>query len=116
MNLQAQTWARARTGVPLLVMVDQEGGNVARLKVGTSLPSALALGETGDPNLDSGRTAHGALGRLMAKLGFNVNLAPVLDFVRSSIDFVYWTTIIRWSTSGRGRNHRRGLCQRSCHL
>lgn len=58
-------------------MVDQEGGNVARLKVRNATPSALALGETNDPELIE---RYGeAMGQLMSKIGFNVNLAPVLD-------------------------------------
>lgn len=86
-NRQAQAWSQAISKVPLLIMVDQEGGNVARLKVGTSLPSALSLGETKDPNLIQDY-AH-ALGLLMCKLGFNVNLAPVLDLSDpQSISFI----------------------------
>lgn len=77
LNRQAQAWARTNTGLPLMIMVDQEGGNVARLKVHRSLPSALALGETKDLTLIE---QYGeALGKLMHQLGFNVNLAPVLD-------------------------------------
>lgn len=86
-NQRVQAWSTAASGVPLLIMVDQEGGSVARLKVGTSLPSALALGETNDPALIRGYGQ--ALGRLMAKLGFNVNLAPVLDLSDpQSISFI----------------------------
>lgn len=77
LNRQAQVWAKENSGIPLFIMVDQEGGNVARLKVRHSLPSALALGETNDPKLIE---SYGeAMGHLMAKIGFNVNLAPVLD-------------------------------------
>lgn len=87
MNQQAQIWAKEATGIPLLIMVDQEGGNVARLKVHRSLPSALALGETRDPQLIE---QYGeALGVLMQQLGFNVNLAPVLDLSDpNSISFI----------------------------
>lgn len=77
LNRQVQAWAKQKTGVPLLIMVDQEGGNVARLKVKGSLPSALALGETKD--LELVQQYGEALGGLMHDLGFNVNLAPVLD-------------------------------------
>ena len=83
LNQRVQTWSK----VPLLIMVDQEGGNVARLKVGTSLPSALSTGETNDPKLILQYAT--ALGSLMAKLGFNVNLAPVLDLSDpQSISFI----------------------------
>src|SRR5687768_11938934 len=64
-------------GVPMFVAVDQEGGNVVRLKSeATILPSAMALGATHDPEL--ARRAGRALGQDLALLGFNMNLAPVL--------------------------------------
>jgi beta-N-acetylhexosaminidase len=65
-------------GVPMFIAVDQEGGNVVRLKRGaTILPSAMALGAANDPEL--ARRAGAALGRDLRLLGFNMNLAPVLD-------------------------------------
>jgi beta-N-acetylhexosaminidase len=65
-------------GVPMFVAVDQEGGNVVRLKKSaTILPSAMALGAANDPEL--ARRAGAALGRDLKLLGFNMNLAPVLD-------------------------------------
>ncbi len=62
---------------PLWVMVDQEGGSVARLKAPfTDGPDLAALGEAGEEAL----YAHGArLGREMLAAGFNWDLAPVLD-------------------------------------
>lgn len=71
---------RSRTvrGVPMFVAVDQEGGNVVRLKKdATILPSAMALGAAADPEL--ARRAGASLGRDLKLLGFNMNLAPVLD-------------------------------------
>lgn len=65
-------------GVPLFVSVDQEGGNVVRLKKhATILPSAMALGAAADPEL--ARRFGQALGRDLRLLGFNMNFAPVLD-------------------------------------
>lgn len=63
---------------PLLVMVDQEGGSVARLKAPfTHGPHARDLGRTGDADR---LRAHGArLGAELLAAGFNWNLAPVLD-------------------------------------
>lgn len=64
--------------LPLFVAVDQEGGNVVRLKQdATILPSAMALGAADDVEL--ARRAGVALGRDLRLLGFNMNLAPVLD-------------------------------------
>lgn len=60
------------------VAVDQEGGNVLRLKDRTTLlPSAMALGATRSPSLAeaSGR----AVGADLRALGFNMDFAPVLD-------------------------------------
>ena len=58
-------------------MIDQEGGVVSRLHVGTSFVSALALGRYNDPEMSEeyGRQT----GLLLRTLGFNTNLAPVLD-------------------------------------
>lgn len=65
-------------GVPMFVSVDQEGGNVVRIKKhATILPSAMALGAAGDPEL--ARRIGQSLGRDLRLLGFNMNFAPVLD-------------------------------------
>ena len=85
-NIESANQVRALIGVlqeaaggGLLVAVDQEGGQVRRLReqVGfPELPSAQALG-TGDPEETrriGGETAGGLL-----NLGFNLNLAPVVD-------------------------------------
>ncbi|OGQ10906.1 MAG: hypothetical protein A2138_01360 [Deltaproteobacteria bacterium RBG_16_71_12] len=65
-------------GVPMFVSVDQEGGNVVRVKKhATILPSAMALGAAGDPDL--ARRIGQSLGRDLRLLGFNMNFAPVLD-------------------------------------
>ena len=63
---------------PLLVMVDQEGGSVARLKGPfTHGPDFSELGLAGD---SSQVFAHGArMGRELVAAGFNWDLAPVLD-------------------------------------
>ena len=62
--------------VPLLVATDQEGGDVIRIRTAIPLPSALALGHT---NPETVERAGLATGRLLKTLGFNMNLAPVLD-------------------------------------
>jgi beta-N-acetylhexosaminidase len=66
------------TRLPMFVAVDQEGGNVVRLKTqAVILPSAMALGAADDPLL--ARRVGQALGRDLVAWGFNMNLAPVLD-------------------------------------
>jgi len=77
LNRQAQLHALKLNGLPLFIMVDQEGGSVARVKTRPPMPSALAMGMTGDDELAT-RMGH-LMGHLLATLGFNFNLAPVLD-------------------------------------
>lgn len=77
LNYRAQLAAIKHSGVPLLIAVDQEGGSVIRIRTSPPLPSALALGATGSPELVHEAGLH--TGRLLKALGFNMNLAPVLD-------------------------------------
>lgn len=65
-------------GLPLFIAVDEEGGQVARMRqVVEAPPAALELGKTDRPELAE-RWAEKTGGRLRA-LGFNVNFAPVAD-------------------------------------
>jgi beta-N-acetylhexosaminidase len=75
--LAAQSRSSSSSRVPLLVATDQEGGDVIRIKTSAPLPSALAFGKTDRPDL--AEASGFATGRLMKTLGFNMNLAPVLD-------------------------------------
>jgi beta-N-acetylhexosaminidase len=72
-----QQAARAGDSPPLLVMIDQEGGDVKRLPQGPPNASPAQLGKGGDENqsLEQGK----ATGSYLRGLGINVNLAPVLD-------------------------------------
>jgi beta-N-acetylhexosaminidase len=64
---------------PPLLTIDQEGGRVARLdRFGAASVSGETLGLAGDVGLCR---RHGELtGTLLSLLGFNLNLAPVVDF------------------------------------
>jgi len=65
-------------GIPMFVSVDQEGGQVVRLKKDVVvLPSAMALGAADDEKL--AEQVGVSLGKDMHVMGFNMNLAPVLD-------------------------------------
>lgn len=77
LNERAQKASLKHSKVPLLIAVDQEGGKVIRIKTSPSLPSARTLALTGDESLvqDAGYVT----GQLMTSLGFNMNLAPVVD-------------------------------------
>lgn len=67
-----------RIGLPeLFIAVDQEGGVVSRIKTLPPLPSALAIGNANIPELT--RQLGFLTGSLLRNLGFNMNLAPVLD-------------------------------------
>ena len=80
----AQIASLKHIGLPLLIAVDQEGGNVIRIRTAPPLPSALALGELGDEKLVT--EAGVRTGRLLRRLGFNMNLAPVMDIADASKD------------------------------
>ena len=77
LNYQAQKLAIKKTGIPLFIMVDQEGGSVTRIRTKPNAPSAQSLGMTQNPSLseETGRIT----GKILSLLGFNMNLAPVVD-------------------------------------
>jgi beta-N-acetylhexosaminidase len=77
LNRQAQELSYKASEVPLFLAVDQEGGTVTRIKVEPPLPSGLEIGGSSDVTLAEaiGRQT----GQLLSLLGFNMNLAPVLD-------------------------------------
>jgi beta-N-acetylhexosaminidase len=71
--------------LPLLLMTDQEGGEVRRLP-GAPARSEKQIGEQHNAAGAASQAGTGA-GRLLASVGMNVNLAPVLDVYRSAGDF-----------------------------
>jgi beta-N-acetylhexosaminidase len=65
---------------PFLIAVDQEGGTVARLVPDNGFPatpSEADLGRQDDPVV--ARQAGAATGATLARMGINLNLAPVVD-------------------------------------
>ena len=62
---------------PLLVAIDQEGGDVKRLRAGPPKRSASQLGAAGDAAASSAQGE--ATASYLAQAGVNVDLAPVLD-------------------------------------
>lgn len=77
LNHAAQNLSMKISRSPLLVAIDQEGGNVIRIRHSPTLPSALAIARTRD--IAIARKSGVATGRLLKALGINVNLAPVVD-------------------------------------
>jgi beta-N-acetylhexosaminidase len=72
-----QTLAGDSGQPPLLIAVDQEGGQLMAIGDGTPFPGNMALGATRSEKLaySTGR----ALGRELSALGINVDFAPVCD-------------------------------------
>jgi beta-N-acetylhexosaminidase len=71
--------------VPLLLMTDQEGGLARRLP-GAPFLSEKQIAESADPGRQAQDAGAGAAKNL-ARVGMNVNLAPVLDVYRTPGDF-----------------------------
>lgn len=71
---------------PLLIMTDQEGGEVRRLP-GQPVLSERQIGDSSDPGVQATRAGSGAAANLRS-VGVNVNLAPVLDVYRQPGNFI----------------------------
>ena len=78
-GLAGLTAALRAEGPQLLVAIDEEGGDVTRLEAarGSSYPGNFALGRVDDVELT--RSVAGAIAADLARVGVNVNLAPVAD-------------------------------------
>ncbi|MGF1427768.1 glycoside hydrolase family 3 protein [Kitasatospora sp. LaBMicrA B282] len=78
-QLSALTAQLRQENPDLLIAIDEEGGDVTRLEVGSgsSWPGNLALGEIDDPALT--RDVARELGRALAECGINYNWAPSAD-------------------------------------
>src|SRR5579883_1542507 len=69
---------QAHAKIPVLISIDQEGGEVNRLDPITGpRPSARDIGATNDPNVAEQQGESD--GQILKQLGFNVNLAPDVD-------------------------------------
>jgi len=80
--------AAASAGRPrLLVMVDQEGGNIRTVSWAPPSKSARQMGADG--RTSTARTLGEATGAALHGLGINVDLAPVADVPSSTSSFMY---------------------------
>ncbi len=70
--------AQSPVHLPLLLMTDQEGGEVRRISGGQPTQSELSIGESSDPASEAAQAGSGAA-QTLSSAGLNVNLAPVLD-------------------------------------
>ena len=71
---------------PLLLMTDQEGGEVRRLP-GGPVQSAKQIGQSANP-VSAANQAGTSAGQNLAGVGMNVNLGPVLGVYRQAGDFL----------------------------
>ena len=76
---------RSPVPAPLLLMTDQEGGEVRRLPGAPDL-SEKQIGQSGTPAAAAAQAGTGA-GQNLASVGMNVNLGPVLDVFYKAGDF-----------------------------
>lgn len=85
-NMENPAQVKALTGrlqdlsgdIPLFIGLDEEGGQVARMKdTLPAPPSQAAIGATGNPDMAQKWAAE--TGRQLKQLGINLNLAPVAD-------------------------------------
>ncbi len=80
-QLQALTASlRALSDTPLFIAVDQEGGNVCRLKERYGFPATVTaqyLGTLNNPTIT--RMCADSIGATLAENGLNMNFAPVVD-------------------------------------
>ncbi len=81
-----QAQEQSPVGAPLLLMTDQEGGQVRRLP-GPPDQSAKQIGQSANP-VSAATQAGTAAGQNLAGVGMNVNLAPVLGVYRQVGDFL----------------------------
>ena len=77
-----QEIARERTGLPVFLCVDEEGGSVARIAGNdafgvTDVGNMSDIGASGD--VQNAYNAGSTIGNYLAALGFNVAFAPVAD-------------------------------------
>ena len=77
-----QEIARERTGLPVFLCVDEEGGSVARIAGNdafgvTNVGNMSDIGASGD--VQNAYNAGSTIGSYLAALGFNVDFAPVAD-------------------------------------
>jgi beta-N-acetylhexosaminidase len=84
LNSELQQTSLKYSRLPLFLAVDQEGGNVSRIHTSPSLPSAYTIGNTNEPTLafQAGKVT----GDMLRTLGFNMNLAPVLDITDDKLN------------------------------
>ena len=80
---------QSNSKIPLLIGVDQEGGNVNRLNSSYGFPNFKSWGELGRINdLNITIKESSLMAETLSKCGFNLNFAPVLDLKINDNSFI----------------------------
>ncbi len=77
LNHSLQRFSKKHLGHPVFIAVDQEGDKVARIRTLPRMISPLAVGQTN--RIEFAEEFGHTTGEILNGLGFNINLAPVLD-------------------------------------
>ena len=85
-ELSAAHTRSAASAWPLLLMTDQEGGVVRRLRGQPPELTEREIGQSADPVAEATKAGAGA-GQALKSVGMNLNLAPVLDVFRQVGNF-----------------------------
>ncbi|MGL4774221.1 MAG: glycoside hydrolase family 3 N-terminal domain-containing protein [Clostridium sp.] len=67
----------AKDKLPFFISVDEEGGRISKIPVKLNIPTAKAIGETGDSK--NAYNAAVTIGKTLKELGFNLDYAPDMD-------------------------------------
>ncbi|MBR3234885.1 MAG: hypothetical protein IKG11_04635, partial [Atopobiaceae bacterium] len=78
-NGMSATISEGSARIPYFMAVDEEGGVVLRLTMGTRMTGSMAVGATGANAVENAQKTGRVLGVECAALGFNVNFAPSID-------------------------------------
>lgn len=92
---QLQSRAINKSGLPFFIAIDQEGGTINRiknLKTPASFKGARTLGSLFSKHTQANHRFQSAthqVASVLGRLGFNLNLAPVLDLSKNPKAFMY---------------------------
>lgn len=91
----SQSYIMERSGIPLFISVDEEGGEVARVAgqgvAGSTAVESMSEVRTEERAYEIGRT----IGGYLSELGFNLDYAPVADVLTNPEN-----TVVRWRSFG----------------
>jgi len=105
---------------PLIIAVDQEGGQVARFKARDGFPASVSAREFARMGDEEAVTAAESMAAALAEAGVNLNLAPVVDLDRNPNNPIIGRygrsfgadpgEVVRLARIFIEAHHRRGIC------